>query len=57
MEILSENSKQEYPKSLIELLWLEEKKICAKRLLLPKQHSCIYLKEICKERERSKCTE
>jgi hypothetical protein len=40
MEILSENSKKEYPKSVTELLRLEgEKKISARRLLLHKQNS------------------
>jgi hypothetical protein len=31
LEILSENSKREYPKSVTELLRLEEKKNCARR--------------------------
>jgi hypothetical protein len=44
MDILSENRKQEYRKSVTELLRLEEKKICARRLLLHKQNSNIYLK-------------
>jgi hypothetical protein len=43
MNILSENSKKEYPKSVTELLSLEEK-ICARHLLPRKQHSYIYLK-------------
>jgi hypothetical protein len=42
--ILSENRKKEYPKSVTELLRLEEKKICARSLLLHKQNSNIYLK-------------
>jgi hypothetical protein len=33
MDIFSENSKKEYPKSITEILRLEEKKICANRLL------------------------
>jgi hypothetical protein len=41
---ISENSRKEYPKSVTELLRLEEKKICARRLLLYKQNSYIYLK-------------
>jgi hypothetical protein len=44
MDILCENSK-EYPKSVTELFRLEEKKICARRLLLHKQNSYIYLKK------------
>jgi hypothetical protein len=36
MDVLPENSKKEYPKSVTELLRLEEK-ICARRLLLHKQ--------------------
>jgi hypothetical protein len=44
MTILSENRKKEYPKSVTELLRLEEKKICARRLLLHKQNYYIYLK-------------
>jgi hypothetical protein len=51
MDILSENSKKEYAKSVTELLRLEEKKICARRLLLLKQNSYIYIK-----RKRSMCT-
>jgi hypothetical protein len=39
MDILSENSKKEYPKSVTELLRLQEKNICARRLLLYKQNS------------------
>jgi hypothetical protein len=39
MDILSENCKKEYPKSVTELLRLEENKICAGRLLLHKQNS------------------
>jgi hypothetical protein len=34
MDILSENSKKEYPKSVTELLRLGKKKICTRRLLL-----------------------
>jgi hypothetical protein len=45
MDILSEKSKIEYPKSLTEFLRLEEKKICARYLLLHKQNSYIYLKK------------
>jgi hypothetical protein len=51
MDILSENSKKEYPKSVTELLRLEEKKSCARRLLLHKQHSFIYLKIDMQEKE------
>jgi hypothetical protein len=51
MDILSENSKKEYPESVTELLRLEEKKICARCLLLHRQNSYIYLK-----RKRSVCT-
>jgi hypothetical protein len=39
VDILSQNSKQEYPKSVTELLRLEEKKICARRLLIHKQNT------------------
>jgi hypothetical protein len=44
-DVLSENSKKkkEYPKSVTELLRLEEKK-CARRLFLRKQHFQIYIK-------------
>jgi hypothetical protein len=38
-DILSENNKKEYSKSVTELLRLDEKKICARRLLLHKQNS------------------
>jgi hypothetical protein len=38
MDILSENGKKEYPESVTELLRLEEKKICARRLLFRKQN-------------------
>jgi hypothetical protein len=41
MDILSENSKKEYPKSVAELLRIEEKNICAMHLLLHKQNSYI----------------
>jgi hypothetical protein len=41
MYFLSDISKKEYPKSVTEHLRLE-KKICARRLLLHKQHSYIY---------------
>jgi hypothetical protein len=34
MDILPDNSKKEYPKSVTEFLRLEEKKICARNLLL-----------------------
>jgi hypothetical protein len=44
MAILSENRKMKYPKSVTELLRLEEKKICAISLILHKQNSNIYLK-------------
>jgi hypothetical protein len=44
MDILSENCKKEYPKSVTELLRLEEKTISARRLLLHKRHSYMYLK-------------
>jgi hypothetical protein len=43
MDILSENTKKECPKSVTELLRLEEKRFIARRLLLHKQHSYIYL--------------
>jgi hypothetical protein len=43
-DILFENSKKDYTKSLIELLRLEGKKISARRLLLRKQHFYTYLK-------------
>jgi protein associated with RNAse G/E len=39
IDISSENSKKEYPKSVTELLRLEEKRICSRRLLLQKQNS------------------
>jgi translation initiation factor 1 (eIF-1/SUI1) len=39
MDFLFENSKKEYPKSVTELIRLEEKQICARRLLLHKQNS------------------
>jgi hypothetical protein len=39
MDILSENSKKEYPTSVTELLKLERKSICARCLLLHKQNS------------------
>jgi hypothetical protein len=39
MDILSEKSRKEYPKSITELLRLEEKEICAGRLLHHKQNS------------------
>jgi hypothetical protein len=45
MDILSDNSKKEYPKSVTELLRLEEKKICSRRLLLQKQNSYIFLEK------------
>jgi hypothetical protein len=38
MDILSQNSKQEYPKSVTELLGLDGKKMSARRLLLHKQN-------------------
>jgi hypothetical protein len=44
--ILSENRKKEYPKSITELLRLEEKNICARSLLLHKQSSNIYLQKL-----------
>jgi hypothetical protein len=43
VDILSEKSKKNYPKSVTELLRLEEK-ISTRRLLLHKQHSYIYIK-------------
>jgi hypothetical protein len=44
-DILSENSKKDYPKPVTELLTLQEKKKnSARRLLLHKLHSYIYLK-------------
>jgi hypothetical protein len=42
-DILSENSKKEYPKSVTELLRLEEKRFL-QGVLLHKQHSYIYIK-------------
>jgi hypothetical protein len=54
-DIVSENSKKEHPKSVTELFKARRKEICARRLLLHKQHSYIYLK-IDKKRKRSKCT-
>jgi hypothetical protein len=44
MEILSENSEKEYPKSVTELLSIKERRICARGLLLHEQNSEIYLK-------------
>jgi hypothetical protein len=44
MDILSENRKKEYPKVSYRALWARGKKICARRLLLHKQNSYIYLK-------------
>jgi hypothetical protein len=43
-DILSENSKNEYPESVTELLRLEKETISARRLLLHKQHFYVYLK-------------
>jgi hypothetical protein len=37
MDILSENSKKQYPNSVTELLRIEEKNICATRVLLRKK--------------------
>jgi hypothetical protein len=37
MDILAENSKNEYPKSVTQLLRLKEKNNCARRLLLHKK--------------------
>jgi hypothetical protein len=42
MDILSENSKKGYPKSVTEPLRLEGKRFCARCLLLHKQNSNIY---------------
>jgi hypothetical protein len=44
MVLLSEKWKKEYSQSVTELLRLEEKKICARWLVLHKQNSNIYLK-------------
>jgi hypothetical protein len=44
MNILSENRKKEYPKSVTELVKARGEKICARRLLLHEQNSYIYLK-------------
>jgi hypothetical protein len=51
MDILSENSKKEYPKSVTELLRLEEKRLV--------QGICYFINKIpkfIKEKKRSKCT-
>jgi hypothetical protein len=43
LDILSENNKKEYPKSVTELFKTRGKKNCAGRLLLHKQNSYICL--------------
>jgi hypothetical protein len=43
VDILSENSKKEYPKAVTELLRLDEKRF-VQGALLHEQHSYIYLK-------------
>jgi hypothetical protein len=50
MDILSENSNKEYPKSVTELLRLEEKRF-VQGICYRKQNSCVYLK-----RKISMCT-
>jgi hypothetical protein len=42
---MSENKKKDYPKSVSEVLRIEEIKICARGLLLHKKNSSTYYKQ------------